>query len=66
MYSINVPSLINAPTSFYEKKADQSVIKMALIPHIFLIFVQNLSKRMSFLELLNCNAAEEFYRLIMA
>ena len=28
--------------------------------------VQNLSERMSFLELLNCNAAEESYRLIMA
>ena len=28
--------------------------------------VQNLSERMSFLELLNCNSAEESYRLIMA
>ena len=28
--------------------------------------VQNLSERMSFLELLKCNGAEESYRLIMA
>ena len=27
--------------------------------------VQNLSERMPFLELLNCNAAKESYRLIM-
>ena len=54
------------PLLFVGKKADQNAIKMALIPQTFLIFVQNLSERMSFLELLNCNAAEEFYRLIMA
>ena len=66
MYSINVPSLINDPTPFCGKKADQNAIKMALISQNFFIFVQNLSERMSFLELLNCNAAEEFYRLIMA
>ena len=65
MYSINVPSLINAPTPFCGKKADQNAIKMALISQTFPIFVQNLSERMSFLELLNCNAAEGFYRLIM-
>ena len=39
---------------------------MALIPQTFLIFVQNLFERMSFLELLNYNAAEESYRLILA
>ena len=66
MYSINVPSLINAPTPFCGKKADQNAIKVVLIPQTFLIFVQTLSERMSFLELLNCNAAEESYRLIMA
>ena len=66
MYSINVPSLINAPTPFCGKKADQNAIKMALIPQTFLIFVQHLSERISFLELLNCNTAEDFYRLIMA
>ena len=59
-------SLINALTSFCGKKADQNTIKMALIPQTFLIFVQNLSERMSFLELLNCNSAEESYRLIRA
>ena len=59
-------SLINAPTTYCGKKADQNAIKMALIPQTFLMFVQNLSERMSFLELLNCNAAEESYRLIMA
>ena len=60
-------SLINAPTHLCGKKADQNAIKMALIPQTVLIFVQNLSERMSFLELLNCNAAEESYnRLIMA
>ena len=59
-------SLINAPTPFCGKKNDQNAIKMALIPQTFLIFVQNLSERMPFLELLNCNAAEESYRLIMA
>ena len=47
-------------------EADQNAIKMALIPQTFLIFVQYLSERMSFLELLNCNAAKESYRLIMA
>ena len=52
--------------SFLWEKADQNAIKMALISQTFLIFVQNLSERMSFLELLNCNAAEESYRLIMA
>ena len=41
-------SLINAPTPFCGKKADQNAIKMALIPKTFLIFVQNLSERMSF------------------
>ena len=41
--------------SFLWEKAEQTVI-----------FVQNLSERMSFLERLNCNAAEESYRLIMA
>ena len=55
-------SLINAPTLFLWEKADQNDIKMALILQTFLIFVQNLSERMSFLELLNCNAAEESYR----
>ena len=55
-------SLINAPTPFLWEKADQNDIKMALILQTFLIFVQNLSERMSFLELLNCNAAEESYR----
>ena len=59
-------SLINAPTPFCGKKLDQNAIKVALIPQTFLIFVQNLSERMSFLELLHCNAAEESYRLIMA
>ena len=48
------------------EKADQNAIKMALIPQTFLIFVQNLSERMTFLDLLNYNAAEESYRLIMA
>ena len=53
-------SLINAPTLFFLwEKADQNAIKMALIPQTFLIFVQNLSERMPFLVLLNCNAAEE-------
>ena len=47
-------------------KSGQNAIKMALIPQTFLIFVQNLSERMSFLELPNCSAAEESYRLIMA
>ena len=51
---------------FFWEKADQNAIKMALIPQIFLIFVQILSERMSFLGLLNCNAAEESYRLIVA
>ena len=59
-------SLINAPTPFCGKKLTKNAIKMALIPQTFLIFVQNLSERMSFLELLNCNAVEESYRLIMA
>ena len=59
-------SLINAPTHFCGKKADQTAIKMALIPQTFLIFVQNLFERMPFLELLNCNATEESYGLIMA
>ena len=59
-------SLINAPTPFCGKKADQNAIKMALIPQTFLIFVQNLSERMSFLELLNYSAVENSYRLIMA
>ena len=59
-------SLINAPLLFLWEKADQNAIKMALIPQTFLIFVQNLSERMSFLELLNFSAAEESYRLIMA
>ena len=59
-------SLINALTPFCGKKADQNAMKMALIPQTFLIFVQNLSERMSFLELLNCNTAEESYRLTMA
>ena len=59
-------SLINAPTLFLWEKADQSAIKMALIPQTFLIFVQNLSERMSFLELPNCSATEESFRLIMA
>ena len=59
-------SLINAPTPFCGKKADQNALKMALIPQTFLICVQNLSERMSFLELLNCSAAVESYRLIMA
>ena len=62
----NIFSLINAPTPFLWGKADSNAIKMALIAQIFLIFVQNLSERMSFLELLNCNTAEESYRLIMA
>ena len=57
-----VVSLINAPTPFCGKK----LTKMPLIPQTFLIFVQNLSERMSFLEPLNCNASEESYRLIMA
>ena len=57
---------MNAPTSFCREKANQNGMKMALIPQTFLIFVQNLSERVSFLELLNCNAAEESYRLIMA
>ena len=43
------------PHSFLWEKADQNAIKMALIPQTFLIFVQNLSERMSFLELLNCS-----------
>ena len=51
--------------SLIGEKADHNAIKMALLPQIFLIFVQNLSERMSFLELLNCSAAEESYRLIM-
>ena len=59
-------SLINAPTPFCGKKADQNAVKMALISQASLIFVQNLSERMSILELLNCNAAEESCRLIMA
>ena len=54
----NVFSLINAPTPFCGKKADQNAIKMALISQTFLIFVQFFSERMSFLELLNFNAAE--------
>ena len=54
------------PHSFLWEKDVQNAIKMALIPQTFLIFVQNLSEIMSFLELLNCNAAEESYRLIMA
>ena len=62
----NVFSIINAPTPFCGKKADQNAIKMVLIPQTFIIFIQNLSKRISFLELLNCNDAEESYRLIMA
>ena len=61
----NVFSLINAPTPFCGKKLTK-MHKMALIPHTFLIFVRNLSERMSFLKVLNCNAAEESYRLIMA
>ena len=52
--------------SFLWEKADRNAIKVALIPQTFLILVQNLSERMSFLELLNCSAAEESYRLIMA
>ena len=59
-------SQINAPTPSCGKKVDQNAIKMAFIPQTFLIFVQNLSERMSFLELLNCSAAEESYKLIMA
>ena len=55
-------SLINAPTPFCGEKADQNAIKMALIPQTFLIFVKNLSEIKSFLELLNCHAAEESYR----
>ena len=47
------------------EKADQNAIKMVLISQTFIIFVQNLSERMSVLEL-NCNATEESYRLIMA
>ena len=35
---------------FVGKKADQNSIKVVLIPQTFLIFVQNLSERMSFLE----------------
>ena len=63
----NVFSLINAHTPFCgKKKTDQNAITMVLISQTFIIFVQNLSERMSFLELLNCNAAEESYRLIMA
>ena len=58
--------LMNAPTLFLWEKSNQNDKKMALIPQTFLIFIQNLSERMSFLELLNCNAAEESYRLIMA
>ena len=53
------------PHSFLWEKLDQNPVKMALIPQTFLIFVQNLYERMSFLELLNCNDAEESYRLIM-
>ena len=41
--------------SLIGEKADQNAIKMALLPQTFLIFVQNLSERMSFLELLNCS-----------
>ena len=33
----------------------------AVFPQTFLICAQNLSVRISFLELLNCNAAGEFY-----
>ena len=62
----NVFSLINAPTPFLWEKADQNAIKMVLISQTFIIFVQNMSERMSFLELQNCNATEESYRLIMA
>ena len=62
----NVFSLINGPHSFLWEKADQIAIKMVLIPQTFIIFVENLSERISFLELLYCNAAEESYRLIMA
>ena len=61
-----VLSLINARTPFLWEKADHNAIKMALIPQTVLIFVQNLSERMSFLELPNCSAAEKSYRLIMA
>ena len=59
-------SLINAPTPFCGKKADQNAIKMALIPRTFLIFDQNLSERMTFLELLTYSAVKKSYRLIMA
>ena len=59
-------SLINGPHSILWEKTDQSSIKMPLIPRTFLIFVQNLSESMSFLELLNCNGTEEPYRLIVA
>ena len=55
-------SLINAPTPFCGEKADQYGFNTPNISHI----CAKLSKRMSFLELLNCNAAEESYRLIMA
>ena len=62
----NVFSLINAPTPFLRENADQNAITMVLISQSFIIIVQNLSERMSVLELLNCNATEESYRLIMA
>ena len=48
------------PPLLFVGKNDQNAIKIDLIPQSFLIFVQKLS------ELLNCNAAEESYRLIMA
>ena len=49
------------PFIFVGGKADQNAIKVAFIPQKYITFVQNLSERMSFLELQNCNAAEEFY-----
>ena len=54
-----------APFLLWEK-ADQNAIKMVLMPKTFIIFVQNLPERMSFLDFLNCNATEESYKLIMA
>ena len=47
--------LINAPTTsfFCGKKADQMLYKSNLITPTFLIFVQNVSKTMPYLELLS-------------
>ena len=56
LYSNNGPSLINArPLTFCGEKADQTAIILALRQQTFLIFVKNLYKELSFLELLNCN-----------